>query len=335
MVARIALAVALAVAPLSSAAVLRGQAFSGNGMQPEVVARTLSSVQDEWKAQADVFAECDSTSGLPGASIVNCADAPSSFGKSCSTVVGAIVQGSGGDKDVAKEYMSDVCSQSSMSGWHQSQCHSLALAVRGSMSADTYSNRMGFDSSKLCTSFWSGLLGAEKQRISKEKAEHEASEKKAAEEAAEQEKQDEEQRKKEAEQKKVQEAQRAKEEAQAKATEAAARLAQKKAEAEATQEAAKQKMEEAKEAEEEQDMAKQAAAAKAKAAQAKVAPATPPKPVAAPVPAKPVIKAAAVVTKAVPAKAEAAPVKVPVVAKAAPAAKPVKAAPAKKVETKH
>lgn len=328
MVARIALAVALAIAPLSAAAVLRGQAFSGNGMQPEVVARTLSSVQDEWKAQADVFAECDSTSGLPGASIVNCADAPSSFGKSCSTVVSAIVQGSGGDKDVAKEYMSDVCSQSSMSGWHQSQCHSLALAVRGSMSADTYSNRMGFDSSKLCTSFWSSLLGSEKQRILKEKAEREASEKKAAEEAAEEEKQDEEQRKKEAEQKKLQEAQHAKEEAQAKAAEAAARLAQKKAEAEATQEAAKQKMEEAKKAEEEQARAKQAAAAKAKAAetkaaQAKVAPAASPKPIAAPVPTKPEIKAAAVVTK------------VPVAAKATPAAKPVKAAPAKKVETKH
>merc|ERR1719207_418594 len=105
--------------------------------------------------------------------------------------------------------MDDVCSQKSISGWHQQQCHSLALAVRGSMSADKYANRMGFDSAKLCGSFWSSFLEGEKQRMAKEKAEREAAEKKAAEEAAEQERKFEEERKKEAER----QAERAKEEA--------------------------------------------------------------------------------------------------------------------------
>jgi len=244
---------------LSSAAVFgRGQAFLGNGMQPEVVARTLSKVEDEWKAQAAVFAECDSTKNLAGATIVNCADAPTSFGKSCNTVVNAIIQGSGGDKDTAKEYMTDVCSQKSISGWHQAQCHSLAVAVRTSMSADSYSNRMAFDSAKLCTGFWSGFLDGEKQRMAKEEVERVAAEKKAADEAAEQEKQLEESKKKEAEHKKVEEANRVKEEAAAKAEEAAAKLAQKQAEAEASQQAAKQKKEEAGLAEGEASKAKEA-----------------------------------------------------------------------------
>jgi len=284
MAAKCALAL-LAFAPGSSASVVaRGQTFLGNGMQPEVVAKTLSAVEEEWKAQAAVFAECDDTNALPGATIVNCADAPSSFGKSCSTVVNAIIQGSGGDKDVAKEYMADVCSQKSISGWHQQQCNTLDLAVRRGMSADKYANRQGFDASKLCTGFWSSFLGQEKQRLAKEKAEHEASEKQAEEETAAAEKEAvvkaEEQRKKDAETKKVEEAKRAKEEAEAKAAQAAARVAAKKAEAKATQEAAKQKVAEAEAAELEHQkaVAKQAAAAKAAEATVK-APA--PKPVAA------------------------------------------------------
>lgn len=259
-------ALALLAAP-AAAYSTNGQAFLGNGMQPEVVARTLSHVEDEWKAQAAVFAECDETNNLPGATIVNCADAPSSFDKSCKTVVGAIIQGSGGDKDVAKEYMADVCSEKTISGWHQTQCNTLAVAVQTSMSADKYANRESFDSSKLCTGFWSKFLGEEKQRQSKEKADHEAAEKQAAEEAAAEEKKAEEETKKAVEQKKVEEAQHAKEEAEKKAAEAAAKVAQKKAEAEAVQEAAAKKMAEAKEAEQEQEkaVAKEAAAAAATA----------------------------------------------------------------------
>merc|ERR1719443_2815634 len=112
--------------------------------------------------------------------------------------------------------MADVCSQRSMSGWHQTQCSALAVAVQGSMSADKYSNRASFDTNKLCTGFWSKLLDGEKKRMDKEKAEREAAEKKAAEEAAEQEKKFEEDRKKEAEREKAAEAERVKQEAERK-----------------------------------------------------------------------------------------------------------------------
>merc|ERR1719498_93957 len=187
MAMRAVLVLAFAVSNPASAAFLEKKSFLGNGMQPQVVARTLSNVEDEWKAQAAVFAECNSTAGLPGATIVNCADAPTSFGKSCSTVVSAIIQGSGGDKDVAKEYMADVCSQKTISGWHQEQCHSLALSVRDSMSADKYSNRMSFNSNKLCTSFWSKFLETEKQRMAKaDEAAARLAEKKAEAEAVQQ-----------------------------------------------------------------------------------------------------------------------------------------------------
>jgi len=249
---KLILSLALATSSPSAAAILGKKAFLGNGMQPEVVARTLSNVEDEWKAQAAVFAECNLTSGLEGATIVNCADAPTSFGKSCGTVVNAIVQGSGGDKDVTKEYMADVCSQPAISGWHQQQCHALALAVRGAMSADTYQNRMNFNSGKLCTSFWSHFLSEEQAKMAKEKADREAAEKQAAEEAAEAAKKQEEELKKEAERKKEEEAARLKEEAEAKAAEAkakaaeaAARAAQKKVEAEAVAKAAQEKQAEA------------------------------------------------------------------------------------------
>lgn len=230
----------------------KSQAFLESAMQPEIVARTLSRVEDEWKAQAAVFAECSSTVGLPGASIVNCNDAPTSFGKSCSTVVSAIIQGSGGDKDVTKEYMDDVCSQHEISGWHQKQCHTLAIAVRGAMSADKYQNRMSFNTEKLCTGFWSSFLHAEQERTAKENAEREAAEKKAADEVAEKERVHLEDLKKQEERKKVEEAERKKHEvaaeaaeAKAKAAEAAAKVAEKKAEAKVSAEAAKQKMVEA------------------------------------------------------------------------------------------
>lgn len=285
MAVKFASVLALSVLPDASAAVVsRGQSFLGNGMQPEVVARTLSNVEDEWKAQAAVFAECDTTSGLPGASIVNCADAPASFGKSCSTVVGAIIQGSGGDKDVAKEYMDDVCKDTL--GWHQTQCQSLAVSVRGAMSADKYTNRMSFNSDKLCSTFWAQMLDGEKTRLAQEKADREVTEKKAAEEAAEQEKQMEESRKKEGEQKKVEEAERAKEEAKAKAEESAAHLKEKKAEAEAVTQAAKKKMLEAEAAAAESKAAAEKQAAATKIAEEKVVA----KPVV-PVAAAPVAKA--------------------------------------------
>jgi len=244
----LALAAVLPSASVVTLGGMRGRSFLGNGMQPEVVARTLSNVEEEWKAQAAVFAECNETGGADSSSLVNCQDAPASFGKSCSTVVTAIVQGSGGDRETAQEYMADVCSQPAISGWHQEECQALSLLVKGFMTADKYENRMNFKTQKVCEGFWSRVLDQEKARAAQEKAEREARLKKEAEEAAEQEKLRLEEAKKEEEKRRVEEAERQKEEARKQAEEAAEAAAQKKAEAEAVAEAAQQKMEEAKQA---------------------------------------------------------------------------------------
>lgn len=311
---------------LCDAAVFEHKAFLGNGMQPEVVARTLSHVEDEWKAQAAVFADCHNTAGLEGASIVNCNDAPGSFGKSCKTVVSAIIQGSGGDKAVTKEYMNDVCSQPAITGWHQVQCHALALTVHSSMSADKYENRIAFNTDKLCTGLWSRFLVDEKTRTDKDQATREAADKEAAKEAAESEKLLKEQLQKQAERKKVEEDAHQKQEAQVKeadakanAAESAARLATKKAEAKASAQAAKVKMEEADAAERDQK-------AKAPKAEAKLATPVAPKPAAQkpvaavakpkPLAAKPVTKTQAKGVTVVVAQAKPAAEGKPVAAKA-------------------
>lgn len=257
-------AFALVTASVNAHALSRdGRNFLGTNMRPDVVANTLMSVEEEWRAQAAIFSQCNST-GSDGAGIVHCQDAPNSFGKSCGTVVSAIVQGSDGDRNVAKEYMSDVCSQASVTGWHKQHCLSLAQAVSTLMSADSYSNRNGFDSTKVCTGFWADFVQEEQKRLEEERLEREAAEKKAAEEekiakeAAEKRAQEEaaEQVRKAAEEAKAEEARKEvervaqqKAEAEAKAKEAGDRLAQKKAEAEAMAKAAQQKIDEAKQAE--------------------------------------------------------------------------------------
>jgi hypothetical protein len=268
--ARMVLAFALVIASVNAHALVRdGRTFLGTNMRPDVVANTLMSVEEEWRAQAGIFSQCNST-GSDGAGIVDCQDAPNSFEKSCGTVVSAIVQGSDGDKNVAKEYMSDVCSQASVTGWHKKHCLSLAQAVSTLMSADSYSNRNGFDSMKVCTGFWADFVQEEQKRLEEERLEREAAEKKAAEEdkltkeAAEKRAQEEaaEQARKAAEEAKAEEARKEvervaqqKAEAEAKAKDAADRLAQKKAEAEAMAKAAQQKIDEAKQAEMEHEEA--------------------------------------------------------------------------------
>jgi len=268
---KFAVALTCCLVAVGSAAVIgKSQNFLGNGMQPEVVARTLSSVEEEWKAQASVFARCNGTSTEASSSLVNCADAPNSFDKSCGTVVAAIIQGSGGDKDVAKEYMNDVCTQKSIQGWHQQQCQALAVAVQSFMTADRYENREHFSAVKLCKSFWVKFFEEEKERMQKEVAEREAAEKQAVEQAANDTKVHNEEVKQEmdAEQaaaKEVaeKEAGRKQEEAQKrtelettlKVAEAGAKLAQKKAEAEAFAAQAATKKEEAEAAEQEHEKA--------------------------------------------------------------------------------
>jgi len=265
--------VALVLAFMASAnagSLRNGRSSLETDMQPEMVAKTLKNVEDMWKEQAAAFIHCNATRIQPFTE-EDCAASPSAFGKSCAVVVGAVVQGSSGDKSVAQNYMSDVCSQSILKGWHQQHCLGFKAALNMALTADSYSNRESFTSSNMCKKFFSEFVEEEKKRFVKEEAERMAAERKAAEEAAKKAKEaaekaakDKEEAAKvakiakeeadkqiaeEAARKKIEEAKRVKEEAQVKAAESAEKLAKKKVEAAEFAVKAQQKMEEAAEAE--------------------------------------------------------------------------------------
>jgi len=230
-------------------------------MRPDVVANILANVENEWRTQAAEF--------IAGSASASKA-APGSFAKSCSTVVSSVVQGSGGDRKVAKEYMNQVCSQKVLEGWHKSRCVALAASITDhAMLADSYANRQNLNSKKVCTGFWSIFVESEKNREAEEakvRAEQEKvraeEEKKAAVAKAEALKKAEAEAKIEAEHRakeqakrdiveKEEKAKRDAVEAKARAAEASARLAQKKAEAAKLQKEAQDKLKEAEKAEEE------------------------------------------------------------------------------------
>lgn len=266
-------AVVLGLMASASAGSLRNGRSSSSletDMQPEMVAKTLKNVEDMWKEQAAAFIHCNATRIQPF-SEEDCEASPLAFGKSCAVVVGAVVQGSSGDKSVAQNYMADVCSQSILKGWHQQHCLGFKAALNMALTADSYSNRESFTSSNMCKKFFAGFVEEEKKRFVKEEAERMAAEKKAAEEAAKKAKEaaekaakDKEEAAKvakiakeeadkqiaeEAAREKIAEAKRVKEEAQVKAAESAEKLAKKKVEAAEFAVKAQQKMEEAADAE--------------------------------------------------------------------------------------
>jgi len=143
--------------------------FLGAGMQPELVAHTIIEVEEEWKAQTALFAQCNATHAV-NVSFSECSGVPASFGKSCDTVVNAVVEGSIGNRDKAKEYMADVCSQSIIKDWHKEKCQLLALEISGAMSSDSYQNRLDFTSQKLCDSLFSHFLKEAERNMMEEKA---------------------------------------------------------------------------------------------------------------------------------------------------------------------
>jgi len=242
---------ALLLTPAVDAAVLRGLTVNEQQMRPEVVAMTLVHVEDDWKAEAGIF------------TMEGDVKAEAAFEKSCKTVVAAVVQGSGGDRAVAKEYMSNVCNQKQLAGWRQNHCADLSNGLQSAMSVDSYSNRENLNAGKLCTGLWSKFVGEERKREEQEAQERAAHEKIEAEEAVKAKAKAEADAKVEAERRAVEEARHAKDEkeqkaaaevaeAKVEAAEAATKLAEKKAEAEKVQQAAQQKLAEAKKAEEEQ-----------------------------------------------------------------------------------
>jgi len=324
----IVLVLAMLASPASSAHLRNGEQ-----MRPDVVANTLVRVEDEWRKQAAEFTEGSKA-------------APDAFAKSCSTVVSAVIQGSAGDRTVAKEYMNKVCSQKVLAteSWRGQRCTALANSIaEHAMLADNYANRQNLNPMKVCTGFWSVFVKAESEREAveaKERAEHEKVqaelEKKA--EAAEAEA-----KKKATVAAKIEEERRVKEEARheqelkeqnakieaaeakGRAAEVAARLAQKRAEAEKMQKEAQLKLEEAEKAEKEHKE-RLAEHQKAEEQLHKASKAAPKKVEAAPVAAVVVAKEAQETKPAKPvvvAKEAKAAEKVEVVAKAKPAVAPV------------
>lgn len=149
-------------------------------MQPEVVAKSLSKVEEAWKAQAVEFSNCHQCPGPAAA-----------FGKSCSTVMRAVVQASAGDRAVASDYMGDVCSQPVLAGWKQDRCKKFGKTVTAAMAQDGVGKHL--DVANVCQSFWATVIaedGAEpkventtvsesetaKQAAAKAKADDEAKE---------------------------------------------------------------------------------------------------------------------------------------------------------------
>jgi len=200
--------------------------FLAADLRPDVAAHLLMGVEDEWKSQATILAECNLTQ-------TDCGSAPISFMKSCGTVVGAVVKASSGKKDSVVEYMNVVCQQTELQGWRQDRCSELAASVTNAMGADDYQNRENFesDTEKLCNQYWSKFASQEKERVEKERSEREAQEAKEAAVRAEEDKKtaaEAEQQLKEQERK---EAQEKAEQAKQKADEAAADFAKKKEEA--------------------------------------------------------------------------------------------------------
>jgi hypothetical protein len=146
---------------------INARSFLSAEMQPEVVAKTLSRVQDEWRLQAQVFTQCELTES-PENAIKDCDDTPSEFVKSCSIVVDAVVKGSSGNPEVMKEYMGDVCSQTTMAAWHQTSCVALAKAIKLKMPDNSYSNRNSFPTGAVCDDFWLQFLAEQKALHAKE-----------------------------------------------------------------------------------------------------------------------------------------------------------------------
>jgi len=127
-------------------------------MQPEQVATTLISVQDEWKAQAHIVNQCEANDKFAD-DLPTCKEARTAFDHSCVKVASAIMVSSSTPGD-AKEYMSDVCGQAILSPWHKTKCNIVSTAITNKMSASAAENRQSYFSNaqKACASVWSNFV---------------------------------------------------------------------------------------------------------------------------------------------------------------------------------
>lgn len=210
--ARVAAVIATSSLLAAQAVDLKGKNFLANQLQPDIAAKSLVAMEDEWQAEAGIYADCEARGETEGTK--ECVESAKHFKTSCNKVVDSILQGSSGDKDAVKQYLDEVCNQDVMADWHKDRCVSLSSQVNNLMSADSFENRNALKTADFCSKMWKGIISSEKERAQKEaeeQAEKAKEDAKLAEEKAE-------------EQKKQQEAEaaaKAKAEADAKAAEAA------------------------------------------------------------------------------------------------------------------
>lgn len=139
-----------------------------SNMQPEVVAKLLSEVEQKWgeMAVADLRNKTEAGTSL------------ASMTESCGKVTKAIVKGSDGDKDRVAEYLVDVCK--SASGENALMCKSFASVLDSHLSHDVYSNREELNAASFCADFYNGAV---KDHAKKQAALLDAADKAAAEKA--------------------------------------------------------------------------------------------------------------------------------------------------------
>lgn len=150
-------------------------------MRPDIVAKTLAQVEQEWNDETSQFLECNSTHRGEEDAIKKCT--PENFQKSCPTVVGAILKASSGTRSVVTEYMGDVCNQNALQGWMQDRCQVLSSALADAMSDDSYENRENLDTSRFCQGFWAKFAQDEIHRGEREQKIRDEAALKAAEDA--------------------------------------------------------------------------------------------------------------------------------------------------------
>jgi len=137
-------------------------------MQPEVVAKLLSQVEQKWEEMAVVDLRSKTDAGASLASMK----------ESCSKVTSAIVKGSDGDKDRIALYLEDVCKSASSES--EPMCKNFASVLGNHLSHDVYSNREELDVGGFCADFYNGAV---KDHAKKKAADLDAVDKAAAERA--------------------------------------------------------------------------------------------------------------------------------------------------------
>lgn len=140
-------------------------------MQPEVVAKLLSQVEQKWEEMAVADLRNKTEAGASLASMT----------ESCGKVTKAIVKGSDGDKDRVAEYLVDVCKSANVET--SPMCKSFASVLDSHLSHDVYSNREELDAAGFCADFYNGAVKdhAKKQAEALDAADKAAAEKAKAE----------------------------------------------------------------------------------------------------------------------------------------------------------